>query len=139
MTEYIELGGKLRPVSFAHRQQRFYEEEFKTPFAKDWALLMGQFSPMLDKTKDKDAVKELAANVSLVLLGNMFYSAFLAGYNLERLQIDFDVYDLTDWISADTNIVTKLTTMLVSANTTGIKGVSVGDAKKKTQPRSRVL
>lgn len=132
MTEYIELGGKLRPVSFAHRQQRFYEEEFKKPFARDWQMLMMQFAPMLDKTKDKEAVTELAADVSLILLGNMFYSAFMAGYNLERLQIDFDVYDLTDWISADTAIVTKLTMMLVSANTTNIKGVSVGDAKKKT-------
>lgn len=136
MTEHIELGGKLRPVSFAFRQQRHYEEIFNRPFARDLQTLMQQFAPMFS-AKDKDDMIGLAADISLVSLGNMFFSALVCGHHLERLPVDFDVYDVTDWILADASAVEKMTHMLISANTSTVKSVTVDAPKKKpTSPKT---
>ena len=131
MTEHIELGGKLRPVSFAFRQQRHYEEIFNRPFARDLQTLMQQFAPMFS-AKDKDQMVELAADISLVSLGDMFFSGLVCGHHLEKIPVDFDVYDVTDWIMADAAAVEKLTHMLISANTSSVKAVTVNGSKKKT-------
>lgn len=132
MTEQIELGGKLRPISFAFRQQRHYEEIFNRPFAKDLQELMKQFAPMF-ATKDKEEMVGLAADISLVTLGNMFYSALVCGHHLEKRVVDFDVYDVTDWMMEDDSKVEKLTMMLLSANTSSLQSVTVDASKKKTK------
>lgn len=129
MTEYIELGGKLRPVSFAHRQQRLYEEAFGSTYLKDVRVLMSQFAPIIGED-DADRITGMAGDISLVLLGNLFYSALLCGCSLEKVSVDFDVYDVTDWIGEYPDAVTKMMNLFVFANTSTLKS-EVSDASKK--------
>lgn len=136
MVAHIELGGKLRPISFAFRQQRHYEELFGRPFARDLQTLMQQFAPMFS-AKNKDDMIGMAADISVVALGDMFFSALVCGHHQERVPVDFDVYDVTDWMMSSQEAVEKMTLMLISANTSNVKAVTVDGTKKKTTEKPK--
>ena len=141
MTEYINLGGKLRPVSFAHRQQRHFEEIFNKPFMRELKKLMDQFAPILNKAHEgasTDEVIELAADISIRDLGDQFYSAAVCGHHLEKIPVDFDVYDFTDWIVENQDSMQKLTTMFFSANTSSVGEATVSAPQKKMTARKKI-
>ena len=139
MTEYLNLGGKLRPVSFAHRQQRYYEEIFDRPFNRDLKNLLAQFAPMFKDSKaGVNELVEMAADISIKDLGNQFFAAAVCGHALEKIPVDFDVYDFTDWIIADQESMQKLTTLFFSANTTSVGEATVSADTKKTAARKKI-
>lgn len=141
MTEYLNLGGKLRPVSFAHRQQRYYEEIFNKPFNRELQKLLEQFAPILSKAHSGAStaeVIELAADISIKDLGDQFFSAAVCGHGLEKIPVDFDVYDFTEWMIENQESMQKMTTMFFKANTSSVGEATVSAPKKKMTTRKKI-
>ena len=103
--------------------------------------LMDQFAPILNKAHEgasTDEVIELAADISIRDLGDQFYSAAVCGHHLEKIPVDFDVYDFTDWIVENQDSMQKLTTMFFSANTSSVGEATVSAPQKKMTARKKI-
>lgn len=120
MTEHIEIGGKQRPVRFGWPALLEYEK-------RTGGNALADFQQMAEGLQGAS----VTTMVNLVLCG------LAAGYRSERIQVDFDEYDVADWIGADfQSIFEQITTLFVQSFEQG--NGQAGPAKKpKPAPQRR--
>ena len=128
MTQHIELGGKERPICFTQALGYEYERTMNRSYLRDLEALFSQIA-QVGQSIGTDSIAEAAANMSVVTLIDMVYCAMRLGYRRERKDIDFDQYDVADWVLPNQAAITQLTVWLVEANVVTSKPDD--DSKKK--------
>ncbi len=137
MTHFIELGEKERPVCFTQALGYEYERTMQRSFLRDLNGLFEQIARVGQAIGTND-VGEAAAGMSVVILVDMAYCALRLGYRREKMEVDFDAYDVADWILNNEPAVSQLTVWLVEANIdTSKKPEPQGSKKKPTIPLKR--
>lgn len=92
MTHYIELGGQQRPVRFGMAGLYEYEQRTGRKALADFAQLSGQG----------------IENVSISLIVELAFAGLCAGYRSEKMPIDFDAYDVADWVGLDSETIGRV-------------------------------
>lgn len=130
MTHFIELGGKERPVCFSQALGYEYERTMNRSYLRDLEALFSQIA-QVGQAMGTDDIGEAAANMSVVALVDLVYCALRLGHRRERIEIDFDPYDVADWVLPDQAAIKQLTVWLVEANVIVNKEAATDDSKKK--------
>lgn len=134
MTHFIELGGKERPVCFDQTLGYEYERTMERSYLRDLEELFIQIA-QVGHAIGTDDVGAAAANMSVVKVVDLIYCAVRLGYRREKKEVDFDSYDVADWILSNQAAMSQLTVWLVEANIdTGAKSADQDSGKKKTTP-----
>lgn len=114
MTHYIELGGKTRPVRFGMAGLYEYEQRTGRKALADF----GAYLKAVDAAREK-ALQELGVEsitkeqensiagecLSFVFAVDLAFSGLSAGCRSEKLPLDFDAYDVADWMMADSESI----------------------------------
>lgn len=112
-TTEINIGGKLRPVKFGTNQSAMYCEVRGISLAK----MQSELSNIEDS--DGGSIRDL------------IYSALWAGCKTDKIEVDFDRYDLGDWIDdMDQEELNKCFQVLVDSNGDGSKEGEKSEGKK---------
>jgi len=93
--QYIEIGGKERPVLFGFGGLYAYEQRTGRRALEDFA-------------KQAAAGPEAPESFSIVFLVDLVYCGLLAGCRANRLVEDFSEYDVADWLGSDTGLIEKV-------------------------------
>lgn len=132
MTHFIELGGQERPVCFDQTLGYEYERTMQRSYLRDLEDLFLQIA-QVGHAIGTDDVGTAAANMSVVKLVDLIYCAMRLGYRREKLTIDFDSYDVADWILPNQEAIAQLSVWLVESNIdTSAQQADPDAAKKKT-------
>lgn len=119
MARFVEIGGKRRPVSFSFEALLDYEER------------TGRLSiPDIIRSQDP-------GQVSIVVLVDLLYSAFCAGYAEEGLEVDFSKKECARWfrnIGEAMRIINLMTQDLEANEDADAGNGAAGPAKKKPAP-----
>lgn len=110
MTNWIELGGKNRPIRFGHAAQYEYE------------LTTGRNS-----TIDLVSLSK-PGSLSIKIMVDYVSSALIAGHSTEGVNIEFSKYDVADWILGSEEIQDKLMELI---------NLSLPDPKNSTAPQKQ--
>jgi len=116
MTEQVLIGGRLRPVRFGFAGLYEYEKRTGRRALADFAEL----SQGLEQ-------------VSVELIVQLVYSGLTAGYRHDKQNVDFDEYDVADWITEDTGVIEKVMTVFANSFPTEGNG-QTGKPKTKATP-----
>jgi len=81
MTEQIELGGQMRPVRFGMAAMLEYEQQTGRKVLADFAMWSGGIE-----------------NVSIETMIDLLYYALTCGHRKQGVNVDFDKFDVADWI-----------------------------------------
>lgn len=87
MTQYIELGGQMRPILFGWGGLYEYEQRTGRKALADFA----QLSAGLE-------------NVSVTVIVDLIYSGLIAGHRADKRNVDFDVHDVATWINGQDTV-----------------------------------
>ena len=91
MTQHIQIGGKLRPVRFGFAGLLEYEKQTGRKALADFAELSKGIE-----------------QVSISLMVDMVYSGLLSGCRAEKINVDFDEWDVAEWITENQEAVQKV-------------------------------
>lgn len=99
MTEQIEIGGKRRPIRFGWPALLEYEK-------RTGGNALADFQQMAEGLQ----------GASVTVMVNLVLCGLAAGYRSEKIPVDFDEYDVADWIGADfQNIFEQITALFVQS------------------------
>jgi hypothetical protein len=107
MTQYIQIGGANRPVRFGWAGLLEYEQQTGRKALADFAEFSGG-----------------AASISVTTLVDMVYYGLVCGHRKAGVNVDFDKFDVADWIGGDSdvmNLVMKVFTDSFPADTGNAK------------------
>ena len=96
MTHNIELGGQSRPLRFG--MAALYEYERRTCRAA-----IADFSGVD------------AENMPLSLIVNLVVAGLVCGYKHEKRVVDFDEYDVADWMGEDSEAIVAMLEMFTQS------------------------
>lgn len=100
MTEQIEIGGKLRPVRFGWAGLLEYEQQTGRKALADFA----EFGKALaDFTEFGNA-----GGVSVTVMTDLVFYGLLCGHRTEKVAVEFDKYDVADWIGEQPEILERI-------------------------------
>jgi hypothetical protein len=121
MTSYIEIGGKQRPVRFGFAGLLEYEKRTGRNAVLDFQTL-----------------SEGLQSASVTMMVDLVLCGLLAGHRTERVSIEFDEYDVADWITDDIGAVERIMTAFVESFPQG-GNAKAGPAKKAAAvPQQRI-
>ena len=139
MIHYIDIGQgedrRARPVSFDNALAYEYELTTGKSYLRDLTELFSELAGVA-QTMNTDDVSTAAAGMSVVKFGDIMYCAFRLGAIEARQTPDFTVYDVVNWLMADTPAVTKLVDLLVNANSDPGAEIDEEAKKKDTTPQN---
>jgi len=115
MVHYITLGGQERPVCFSYAVAYEYEKQTGHYYEADVAALGAQIITAGARAGTDD-VATAAREISMVKFIDILYACLLVGYRKERLRIDFELYDVAEWLTDNRDTVSQFATMLLEAN-----------------------
>jgi len=113
--QYISLGGKERPVCFSHALAYHYELTTGKSYLRDLDALF-QEMVQVAAGANTDNVAVAAQNMSVVRLVDIIHAALTLGARQDRINVEFDQYQVADWLMSDRDAVGILASMLVDAN-----------------------
>ena len=93
MTDYINLGGKDRPIRFGFAGLLEYEKRTGRKALADFAELSSGIQ-----------------GVSVTMIVDLLYAGLASGCRKEKVNVDFDDDDVADWITDDQSAVEKVMT-----------------------------
>lgn len=112
---YVSVGGNDRPVCFSNALAYHFELTTGKSYLSELALLFTELGQVASRSGTVD-VGVAAAQISVVRFVDIMHSAFVLGARQERIQVDFDQYDVADWLMSDSTAVAQLANMLAEAN-----------------------
>ena len=125
---FLELGGKERPVCLDQTLAYEYERTLGRSYLRDLNDLFVQIAQVGQAMSTND-VGTAAANLSVVTLVNFVYASMRLGCRRTSTSVDFDEYQVADWILGNQQAVSQFTVWLVEANVD--TSVKEGDDSKK--------
>jgi len=141
MIKYIELGGQERPVCFDNSLAYEYELTTGNYYEHDLRALFREIA-MAAASIGTDNTDVAVGQMSIVKFVDFLHCALRLGYRKTQLPIEFDAYNVADWLLNDGKAVARFTTLLLEANTdpNSVPPDESGDiesAKKKTAPKPK--
>lgn len=109
MTNYIEVGGKKRPVRFGWAGLLEYEQQTGRRALADFASFQNGIE-----------------NISITIMVDLVYYGLCAGHRQSGVNVDFDKFDVADWIGKDQSVFVAV----MEAFTDSFDRVDVGNARK---------
>lgn len=109
MTNLIEIGGEKRPVRFGWAGLLEYEQQTGRKSLADFASF-------------QDGIE----NVSIQVMVDLVYYGLAAGHRKAGVNVDFDKYDVADWIGEDQSILVTVMEVFTKSFERG----GEGNAKK---------
>lgn len=108
-TEFIELGGTKRPVRFGFEALYSYERNTGKKALEDFQALQS------------------GGQVPITLMVDLVWSGLFAGYRKEEIPVDFDEYNVAEWLSEDQTAFARVMELFTASLVT--------TSEKKTTPR----
>lgn len=105
----IEIGDQKRPVRFGWAGLLEYEQQTGRKALADFA-----------------SFQQGIENVSIEVMVDLVYYGLTAGHRKAGVNVDFDKYDVADWIGEDQGILTEV----MEAFTNSFERGGEGNAKK---------
>ena len=90
MTEQIHIGGQLRPVRFGWAGLLEYEQQTGRKALADFA----EFGNV--------------GGVSVTVMTDLVFYGLICGHRTEKVAVEFDKYDVADWIGEQPDILEKV-------------------------------
>lgn len=119
MIHYIALGQgearRERPVCFDHSLAYEFEKTTGKLYLKELEALLVEITAA-GAAHGTDDAGEAMKHISVVRYIDFMYSALRMGARKQRLPIDFDEYDVNDWLMGDPEAVGQLTNWLFEDN-----------------------
>lgn len=129
MTNTINLGGKDRPISFSHAMAYHFEVTTGKKYLAELDSLFKEFAAANDDDTD---IVEAVKGISYVRLVDIAYAALTLGCREQQKNVDFDSYQVAEWLNADSGAVTSLIVALSdSLPKPDENGQAKGDEGKK--------
>jgi hypothetical protein len=116
MIEYIEIGGAKRPIRFGFAGLYEYEVETGRKALSDFAQMQGGLE-----------------NTSIIVLVDFVSAGLRAGYKAAGIGVDFEKYDVADWIQ-ETGVLEKVMTAFAESFPQAGNGVTGKATKAKPTP-----
>lgn len=117
MTEQIELGGQMRPVRFNNAGMYEYEQQTGRKVLADLA----EFSDV--------------SQLSLSTIVDLIYYGLTCGHRKAGVNVEFDKYDVAEWIESSPGIVQKAVDGYAKALESSFRGNGQrGPLKSKATP-----
>lgn len=91
MTNFIQIGGRERPVRFGMAGLYEYEQRTGRKALADFASLAGGLEA-----------------VSITLMVDLVYCGLTCGARAESQNVDFTPYDVADWLTGDNATLEKV-------------------------------
>lgn len=117
MIQYVEIGGAKRPIRFGFAGLYEYEVETGRKAIADFAQMQGGLE-----------------NTSVVVLVDFVAAGVVAGYKAAGIPIDFEKYDVADWITQDQSILEKIMTVFAESFEQAGNGQTGKATKAKLTP-----
>lgn len=134
--EWINWGGKDRPIHFGVAMALIYEEKYQRSFQSDFFSL--SLSTMLTEMQDAKQVTEaLDGKLNITTLVNIVWSALVAGCEREREPEDFRRFDVALWIDEDSEKTMSVLQGIYNALPRERKGEKADASKKKIPLKGR--
>lgn len=108
-TEFLELGGEKRPVRFGFEALYSYERKTGKKALEDFQALQS------------------GGQVPITLMVDLVWSGLFAGYRKEEIPVDFDEYNVAEWLSEDQTAFARVMELFTASLVT--------TSEKKTKPR----
>ena len=115
MVHFIELGGIERPVSFSQALAYEYELTTGNSYLRDLRQLFIEIAEVAAGMNTED-VATAASQMSVVKFVDLMHCALRLGARYERRAVDFDAYQVAEWLLGDSKAVSKLVGWLAEAN-----------------------
>lgn len=138
MINYINLNGTEWPICLSNALAYEYELTTGKFYEPDIKALFADIIAEANAIKTDNPV-EAAGRLSVVRFVDFFHCALRLGCRKEKTLINFDVYDVADWLLSDGDAVARFTTLLFEANAdpNPEKEDEVDNAAKKNNLKSR--
>lgn len=115
MIHYIALNGVEWPICLSHALAYEYERTTGRFYEHDLRALFQDIVTEATAMGTDDAAAA-AGKMSLVRFVDFFHAALRLGCRREKTLINFDEYDVADWLLSDNDAVARFTTLLLEAN-----------------------
>ena len=110
MTEYVNIGGKQRPLRFGFAGLMEYEKRTARNALSDF-----------------NGQKEL----SVTMMVDLVFCGVVSGYMSQKMAVDFDENDVAEWLTDDPSVFASIMDLMErSSNNMG--NAKAGPAKKAT-------
>lgn len=117
MTNIIEIGGKKRPVRFGWSGLLEYEQQTGRKALADFASFQNGIE-----------------NVSIEVMVDLVYYGLTAGHRKAGANVDFDKFDVADWIGEDQGILATVMEAFTASFEQGGKGNAPKGKPKAATP-----
>lgn len=115
MVHFVNIGGQERPVCFSYSVAYEYELQTGKFYEPDVQALAVQVITA-GASLGTDDVATAARSISIIKFTDIMHAALVVGCRKEKKPVDFDKYDVADWLGQNPDAVGRLTELLLTAN-----------------------
>lgn len=134
-TERVNIGGKSRPIHFSNRVAYEFERITGRPYLAAVDALIRDLQALAIRSQ-KEEVEDVAKDLHVAGLVDMVFAGLSYGHRVERLPVDFDVYDVSEWLLDDPDAISACVSLLIESLPMAKAEETNGAKKKATQSGS---